>query len=332
MPNRYTWILLLATLSLPLAARDGGARLFEFTYEIEPTEVAGDGPVDIYVPLPVENVQQQVLDESLASPLAGSRGVEATYGNRYYHLHRPAGSDKPVQATLRWLVRRLPAAAGGEMAAEETAEAIFLAPNRLVPVGHEILHPILDEIHGQRRDDSPAATARTIYDWVATNVEYKKIGTGWGNGDTFWACTERYGNCTDFHALFIALARTEGIPARFEIGFPLPLDRQAGAIGGYHCWVQFYLPGQGWIPIDASEAAKDPTKRELFFGNQPADRIHFSTGRDLVLSPGSRAAPVNYFIYPYAEVDGVAWEGRFNTRFYFREVAGAGEATASTGQ
>src|SRR5439155_15548256 len=29
------------------------------------------------------------------------------------------------------------------------------------------------------------------------------------------------GNCTDFHTLFIALARASGIPARWNMGFPL---------------------------------------------------------------------------------------------------------------
>ena len=190
-----------------------------------------------------------------------------------------------------------------------------------MPVGQEILQPILEEIHASRENDSPAATARAIYDWVVDNVEYKKVGSGWGNGDTYWACSERYGNCTDFHALFISLARSEGIPARFEIGFPVPLDRPAGTIGGYHCWVQFYLPDQGWVPIDASEAAKHPEQRELLFGTHPADRIHFTTGRDLVFTPGSAAMPLNYFIYPYVEVGGKPWRVDLETSFSYREVS-----------
>ena len=171
-----------------------------------------------------------------------------------------------------------------------------------------------------RVDESPAATARAIYDWVVDNVEYKKIGTGWGNGDTFWACNERYGNCTDFHALFISLARSEGIPARFEIGFPIPRDRSQGDIGGYHCWVQVYLPGEGWIPIDASEASKHPEQRELLYGGQPADRIHFTTGRDIVLPGEYSGQPLNYFIYPHVEVGGKPWQGKLQTRFHFKEV------------
>ncbi len=133
----------------------------------------------------------------------------------------------------------------------------------------------LAEIHAQRSDDSPEATA---------------------------------------------LARSEGIPARFEIGFPVPLERPAGDIGGYHCWVQFYLPGRGWVPIDASEAAKHPQQRELLYGTHPADRIHFTTGRDLVLSGGSAAQPLNYFVYPYVEVGGKPWRVKLDTRFSYREA------------
>jgi len=42
------------------------------------------------------------------------------------------------------------------------------------------------------------------------------------------------------------------------MGFPIPEDRANGEIGEYHCWVEFYLPGDGWVAIDASEASKAP--------------------------------------------------------------------------
>jgi len=279
--------------------------------------------VDIYLPLPTGHNGQRILVQSLQSSVPGESGLEPVYGNSFYHLHRPADSSTPLSATLIWTVARdvVTASGPGELSPEQREQ--YLAPNSLVPVGNAVLEPILAEIHQMRANESAAATARAIYDWVVNNVEYKKVGTGWGNGDTFWACNERYGNCTDFHALFISLARTEGIPARFEIGFPIPPDSEAGEIGGYHCWVQFYLPERGWVPIDASEAAKHPQQREQLYGSQPADRIHFSTGRDLVLSEGSVGAPLNYFIYPYVEVGGKPWQGKVGTRFWFTEMTPA---------
>ena len=95
-----------------------------------------------------------------------------------------------------------------------------------------------------------------------------------------------------------------GIPARFSIGFPIPSERGHGIIAGYHCWAEFYAKGIGWIPIDASEAAKDPSKREYFFGAHDENRVEFTRGRDLQLMPRQAGDPLNYFVYPYAEANG----------------------------
>lgn len=316
----FNLALALAAVLLSASGWTAENRKLEFTYEILAAEFPSTEAVDIYIPLPLEHSGQQVLQQSLHSNLPGELGQEERYGNRYYRIHRPANVNGPIDASLRWTVLRSTVSASGADPLNAAERERYLAPNSLVPVGHEILQPILAEIRVNREDDSHQATARAIYDWVVDNVEYKKVGTGWGNGDTFWACNERYGNCTDFHALFISLARSEGIPARFEIGFPLPQDRDGGEVGGYHCWVQFYLPGQGWVPIDASEAAKHPDKRELFYGTHPADRIHFTTGRDLVLSAGSASMPLNYFVYPYVEVGGKPWRVKVKTRFSYREI------------
>ncbi len=313
------WALCL--FAFPVLAASPETRILQFSYEILAQDFPVGESVDIYIPVPSQEPGQRILEQSLLSSMPGEITQETVYGNTYYHLHRPAASSNPLGATLRWTVARDAMMASGRADITAAQREQSLAPDTLIPVGHEVLRPILGEVHKMRADDSPAATARAIYDWVVDNVEYKKVGTGWGNGDTFWACNERYGNCTDFHSLFIALARSEGIPARFEMGFPIPVDSNKGEVGGYHCWVQVYLPERGWVPIDASEAAKHPEQRELLYGGQPADRIHFSTGRDLVLSPGSAKAPLNYFIYPYVEVGGKPWSGKVATRFSFEEVA-----------
>lgn len=307
----------LLLLSLAVPAQSLESREFTFSYDVLAGEFPSSEAVDMYIPLPHEGDNQRILKQSIRSSLPGSTGIEERFGNHYYHIRRPANVNAPIQVSMRWEISRDRVTTGHDHALSASDREKYLAPNNLVPVGHAVLQPILKEVHAMRADDSPAATARAIYDWVVDNVEYKKVGTGWGNGDTFWACSERYGNCTDFHALFISLARSEGIPARFEIGFPVPEGRAGGEINGYHCWVEFYLPQQGWVPIDASEAAKHPEKRELYYGTHPADRIHFSTGRDLVLSSASESLPLNYLIYPYVEVGGKPWRVKLQKRFAF---------------
>ncbi|MCK4413077.1 MAG: transglutaminase domain-containing protein [Candidatus Eisenbacteria sp.] len=65
--------------------------------------------------------------------------------------------------------------------------------------------------------------------------------------------------------MFIAEARSLGIPARFIIGFSLPEGTPEGAVAGYHCWAEFHDEAAGWLPIDASEAHKHPEKAEQLF-------------------------------------------------------------------
>ena len=156
----------------------------------------------------------------------------------------------------------------------------------------------------------PLDKARAIYDYVFTTMRYDKTGTGWGHGDVLYACDAKKGNCTDFHSLFIAMARSQGIPARFEIGFPLPPDKHSAEIAGYHCWSDFYIDGKGWIPVDISEAWKHPEKRDYFFGSHDVNRVQFSMGRDLRLNPPQEGKPLNYFVYPYVEVDGQEYSQR----------------------
>jgi transglutaminase-like putative cysteine protease len=301
-------------------------RTFHFRYRatIGPIE-EGAGHLHVWVPLAAESPVQRVVSERIDTSIPGEVGIEAEYGNRYWHGSLNASAGEKVTITVETTVQRRvqhPADPPTEVSpgSKDKSHQKFLKPNERVVVDHPILEPILTELRAESKGQGRPEMARAIYDWVVDNVEYKKVGTGWGNGDTFWACNERYGNCTDFHALFISLARSEDIPARFEIGFPVPDDREQGEIGGYHCWVEFYLPETGWFPIDASEASKRPEKRELFYGTQPADRIHFSTGRDLRLGPEHRDRPLNYFVYPYVEVDGRAWQGRVEKAFSYYSV------------
>jgi len=291
---------------------------FEYQFEVPPTD-EGKNATHLFVPVAVDTEAQEIVSLTIESELDGAIEGEDEYGNRYWHAVVPAGRSEATSVTFVYTVNRRVLRAGDVRESQDSAVR-FLSANDRVVVGHPILEPILAEIRSASRGGDKSTRARAIYDWVVDNVEYKKVGTGWGNGDTFWACNERYGNCTDFHSLFISLARTEGIPARFEMGFPIPSDRREGEISGYHCWVEFWLPDVGWVPIDASEAFKHPDKRELFYGTHPADRFHLTTGRDLRLGASHRDRSLNYFVYPYLEVDGKRRDVEITKRFSYREL------------
>jgi hypothetical protein len=155
-----------------------------------------------------------------------------------------------------------------------------------------------------------------------------KVGA---RGDAMWACDSKHGNCTDFHSVLIGRMRSSGIPARLEIGFPLPESKAKGTFRAITAPAEFYIDGFGWVPVDASEASKNPAKREYFFGAIDANRVMFTYGRDIRLSAEQKGEPLNCFIYPYAESNGQAIKG-LQTHFAFRDLEPPHEVGAGHGE
>lgn len=250
--------------------------------------------------------------------------VNGEYGNRMLHLRLTAPNLKPsLMLGMQFSVKRrehIRLGADSPMPVEDKSDkdpnmARWLESNRLVPLDEKI-RDWAKEVVGVAGAKTDLEKARAIYNHIVATVKYDKSGQGWGRGDIYYACGARRGNCTDFHAIFIGYARALGIPARFSIGLPMPKDHGQGTILGYHCWAEFYIKGMGWIPVDASEAAKDPSRREYFFGAHDENRVEFSRGRDLILTPKQQGEPLNYFIYPYVEVDGKPYAGVKSTFRY----------------
>jgi hypothetical protein len=76
--------------------------------------------------------------------------------------------------------------------------------------------------------------------------------------------------------------------------------------------------------VDISEANKNPKMKEYYFGNLSENRVTFSVGRDLVLVPKQDGRPLNFFIYPYVEVDGKEWaEDKVERLFTYLDVDGS---------
>jgi transglutaminase-like putative cysteine protease len=186
----------------------------------------------------------------------------------------------------------------------------------LIPINAEAKKIALSHV------DPSASTmekARSLYEHTNANMTYDKSGTGWGRGDFQYACDARTGNCTDFHSYFIGLCRNMGIPAYFEIGYAIPKEEREGKIPGYHCWA-YFQEGNRWIPVDISEGDKHPELKEYFFGHLDVNRIALTRGRDIILSPPQEAEPLNYFVFPYAEVDGQE-HANVDTQLTFAETS-----------
>ncbi|HVO61546.1 MAG TPA: transglutaminase domain-containing protein [Terriglobales bacterium] len=304
-------------------------RTFHFTYNFTVKDIpSGAKRLRVWVPVAHTDEHQKVRVLAVKAPGKTRMTQEPEYGNRmmYADIENPAAGK--ADFTLEYEVTRREYARGDYAQLKRADQQPTLvpasmtrlvAPDNLIPTDGKIKQ-LAVEVTGSQT--GTVAKAKAAYDYLFTTMRYDKTGTGWGRGDALWACDAKHGNCTDFHSPFIGMLRADGIPARFDIGFPLPEDKEKGDIPGYHCWAEFYSRKIGWIPVDISEAWKAKQKQDYFFGSVDANRVQFSSGRDITLSPKQDGPALNYFVYPYVEVDGKPYD-KLDKQFSFAEVKSA---------
>lgn len=329
-----SFLLLLSSLSCQLGAQatseDGKfsppARTFRFTYSFTVKDIpSGAKRVRVWIPLPQTDQHQNVRLLAAKAPVKMRMTQEAGYGNRMMYAEIQNSAAGPVEFSLEYKITRREFSRGNYAHLKQADQqpgvvpasmSRLIAPDSLIPTDGKIKQ-LAVEVTGSQ--SGAVAKAKAAYDYLFTTMRYDKTGTGWGRGDALWACDSKHGNCTDFHSPFIGMLRADGIPARFDIGFPLPENKDQGDIAGYHCWAEFYAPQSGWTPVDISEAWKAKEKQDYFFGSVDANRVQFSTGRDVTLSPQQDGPALNYFVYPYVEVDGKPYD-KIDKKFSFEEV------------
>ncbi|MEI7817975.1 MAG: transglutaminase family protein [Desulfuromonadales bacterium] len=87
--------------------------------------------------------------------------------------------------------------------------------------------------------------------WVPTVLTYSS-GSTEVHGALTAAVRQGSGVCQDFAHLFITVARSWGIPARYVMGYLDPGISKVGETLATHAWAEALVPGAGWIGFDAT--------------------------------------------------------------------------------
>jgi transglutaminase-like putative cysteine protease len=87
--------------------------------------------------------------------------------------------------------------------------------------------------------------------WVPTVLEYRS-GTTAVHGSLTEAVRQGSGVCQDFAHLFITVARSWGVPARYVMGYLDPGICVTGEELATHAWAEALVPGAGWVGFDAT--------------------------------------------------------------------------------
>lgn len=288
-----------------------GTMTFEVMIQLNETQELAR----LWLPYPVSNDNQQIEDVNITGNYNYS-GIHSDkeYGNMLIYAEWNNPDEDPYLNLschiTRWEIFRK------NFSEEEGSIPVdvekYLAPTNLGPITGFVKETADNVTNGQT---TILGKAVAIYDHLIEHGERDANLSFCGDGDVCKLLEDLRGKCVDFSSVFVALARSVGVPAREILGTRIAKD--GDITGAYHCRAEFYLPSFGWVPVDPSDVAKlmlnedleidDPNvieARDYYFGAQTETYVDLSTGRDIVLNPEQDNGPLNYIMYPYAEVDG----------------------------
>jgi transglutaminase-like putative cysteine protease len=318
---------------LPFDPKPAGWRVFEVTTRVEVVKPAGGSKA--WIPLPsVESDYQKLLGDTWSGNTSNAVVVtDGKYGARMLMAEWRDDEAAPViEVTSRFTTRNrsidLAARNPAEKLDAETV-AFYTAPTSFMPTGGLVRKTALTATKGAKTD---VEKARGIYEWIVENTfrDPKTIGCGRGDVSVMLETGNLSGKCADLNALYVAMARSVGLPARDVYGVRVAKSafgyRSLGAgteniTRAQHCRAEVFLTGIGWFPVDPADVRKVvleekaqptdlkdpvvPPVRAKLFGAWEMNWLAYNDAHDVKL-PGSKSDALAFFMYPQAETGGKA--------------------------
>jgi transglutaminase-like putative cysteine protease len=330
---------LAAATALPRAAwaqatfapKPGAWRTFEIVTRLEVANQ--NGPAQAWIPVPSVNEADwfKTLDNKWTSNGRASLARDPKYGAAMVHVEWPASEHNPaVEITSRISTRdrAVDFANPGRAAPLAAAERkLYTGATTHIPTDG-IVKETSDKIVAGAKAATDIEKARAIYEWIVDNTyrDAKVRGCGIGDIAALLKSGNLGGKCADLNALFVGLARAQGIPARDIYGI-----RVAPSAFGYkslgansatitkaqHCRAEVHLAGFSWVPMDPADVRKvvleEPpgnlpvgddkvvAARKALFGAWETNWLAYNFAHDIGL-PGAKSGDVAFLMYPQAEI------------------------------
>ncbi len=219
-------------------------RVYTLTWTLDPKGAWGEGGKGkgpFYVAIPSTDLPFQTS----TFKMIGAKSHEAITRDGVRLLKFDA--DSPVELTSTVTVRfhdyrpKIKSEPAGQF--PEDVRAYLGAGHRINPESAKI-KAVAEKVKG----GSPGDTVNNLIGWLKDNMKYKNPTTF----DTVEEVLDRgNGDCGAFSAVFVAVCRANGIPAREACGV-VKADLRFAPKGhlSSHVWAEVYLTGLGWVPVE----------------------------------------------------------------------------------
>lgn len=306
-------------------------RTFEVVSRVDLGAVSG--PTTVWIPLPsIDSDYQDTLGNEWKSNAARVMVVtDGKYGAKMLRAEWGPEESRPwVEVASRFATRDRAvdvamANPNAKLSAEE--RAFYTAPTDYMPTDGIVRKTALEATKGAKTE---LDKAKKLYEWIVDNTQRdpKTIGCGRGDVKAMLETGNLAGKCADLNALYVAMARSVGLPARDVYGLRVVKSqfgyRSLGAgsdnvTRAQHCRAEVFVTGRGWIPVDPADVRKVvleekpaptnlqdpvvPPVREKLFGAWEMNWLAYNDAHDVKL-PGSKGDKLAFLMYPQAETGG----------------------------
>ena len=278
---------------------------------------SGSKLAKMWISIPGDEPGQKILDFSVASTPGEWTIVEdAERRGKFLRVDVANPTAESIDVEVAFIVKRNPiyvAIDHQQVGPLSDGLKKMLAENLALDSPHMEVTKAIKEIADQAcgSESNIATQAMLLLGYVAKTVDHYSYSSdpdmpSCGIGDNATCMKQGGGCCTDLNSLFISLARARGIPARLQMGYRLQ-EKNGGKLvdPGYRCWVEYFVPGYGWISADVVEAdTPGGLGPERWLSGLTARRLWLNTGREFQLAEVQSVDRVNHMSIAYAEIDG----------------------------
>ena len=148
-----------------------------------------------------------------------------------------------------------------------------------------------------------------IKDYVANSAVYNLEAEPYPEGvdvAVYFLSTAKEGICQHYAAAATMLYRAYGIPARYTVGFAVlttPEKETSVTALNAHAWVEIYLDGKGWVPIEVTGEGSpmQPGKKKITVTSYSITKEY--DGRLVAYLPGEKFVISSGSLYPGHTID-----------------------------
>jgi len=322
-----TYRIELGSLSSNLRVIHGPAYSSPQTYQVTRTltirnETAGIDRIKVWMPMVVEwNSQRNiVIEETTPSPSSMLKDPQYSSGVLFWEfLNKPSiGSSVTITEQFTYTSYAISYEVDPVKIAvydkDDPEYILFTRSGKYIEANiPKIIETATDIV---RNETNPYAAAYSIYEWVINHMTYQLVG---GLKGAEFAFENGYGECGDYSALFVALCRAAGIPAR-----PVAGRWATSEESDWHVWAEFYLPGYGWIPVDPTIADETQNLKENF-GHLDNKRLIFNKTYNIILHPEPYFfdADVGFLQTLCWEYHGLSGEIKLDLSYSCKQISGS---------